>query len=239
MKKWCVSAVFVSILSGSLLFGGIQEQSLPYACPFPGLKTRVLQKESGGFAPPAQISFVEKDSKLLLKKRAGDPEEVVRVLETKIDGERGESYFVDFSPGPSVDPSFQIFAADGKTELGVIEGDFLMIPGNGFLYSYQRSDRDFLQRRKYRLREGKVVEVLQPFLFVGLEGRALKEIVLLSQKGSGERVATIAKGDKVFVVLNDGGFYLVKTKTGLLGWVCFGEQGQQAEWVEGLFFAGD
>lgn len=234
--------LFVGVIAWGMAFaevrGGV-ESATPYACPFPDLETKVLQKESGGFAPPAQISFVAKDSKKLWKVVASDPWDIQRVLMTKIDSEKPAQYYIDFDPGPSVDPSFRVVSVENGDILGEIAADYLIFPGNGFVYSYERSDRDFLQRRKYRIQEGKVVEVPQPFLYVGSEGRTLREIVLFDKKEGGGRVATVAKGEIVFVVLNDGAFYLVRTKSGLLGWVRLGEQEQKATWIEGLFFAGD
>lgn len=209
--------------------------------PFPGLTTFVIA--GGDSAMPEQISYDPALSKLITKpvgkKEEGAPE-VTRVLSTRLNREADDRYFVDFDPGPSADPSFTI--SDEKTgkRIGQIGANALVLPGNGFIYAIGRSNNMHEERQKFLLREGELVEVKQPYSYIGLDSKANVPITLTSGQGKGEVVANIPKGDSLQVVLRDEEYLLIKTQFGLVGWWKMNTDvtADSAD-IEGIYYAGD
>ncbi len=168
---------------------------------------------------------------------------MTRVLETKLDRTSSQVWWIDFTEGPSDDPEF-LFTRKGETEpAGSVTALELWLPGNGAAYAAGHADTMFDNRRKLVARggkDGKVVEVEQPFYYVGLEGKALQDLVLYAAKGGKEVVANIPKGNPVTVLLASGEeWYLAKTAFGLVGWIRVEPWSVDATVVEGLFYAGD
>lgn len=80
------------------------------------------------------------------------------------------------------------------------------------------------------------VAVLLGLALAGPEGKTKKDVVLYTTK---EVVARLPKGNPISILLADGEeWYLAKTAFGLVGWLQVPVT-QEAEVVEGLFFAGD
>lgn len=212
---------------------------LAAAEPFPGLqpieiedyfKVRIFYdpKISQGMNEPLNPEGAE----------AGEPR-VTRRLRTKIDRTKDEEVWIDFDPGPSVDPGIVVTRVGSTEPAGYVSGLDFYIPGTGAIYASGHTNTMFDTRVKYVLEGGKLSEVKQPFYWVGLESKALKDIALLSAKGSQEVVARLPKGSALTVVLAEGDWYLIKTPFGLVGWIEVKDYAQQAETVEGLFFQGD
>ena len=214
---------------------------------FSGLKTFVLyERPEGGYFPSDQISYDPSISKVLNESlnleynhQGVGGVEISRVLLTQIDRNSQERFFIDFDPGASTDPVFSIAPFPGKRSIGTIEANQLVLPGNGYIYSVARINKNFLERRKFAVRKGELIEIRQPFLFVGLDGKTKVDLELRSQPSAGEVVASIRKGDEVRVVLYDGQHYLVRSAFGLLGWVKLKDVARENAVIEGLFYAGD
>lgn len=164
---------------------------------------------------------------------------VTRVLRTKIDRTKPEEVWIDFDPGPSADPGIVVTRVGSEEPAGYVSGLSFYIPGTGAIYASGHTNTMFDSRRKYEFEGDKLSEVKQPFYWVGLESKALKDLALLSAKGGKEVVARLPKGSALTVVLAEGDWYLVKTPFGLVGWLEVKDYAQQAETVEGLFFRGD
>lgn len=143
-----------------------------------------------------------------------------------------------FSPGPSEDPSWFIYAekecaksTEASPELE-IAGEQLIITGNGALYSLQNSNAKFTVRHKLTWNGKAWREVPQPFLYVGEKVKvAARNIVteepvtsvpLYAEKKVGsEVIVTLAPGAQVEILLTDKGageWFLVRTEFGLVGW---------------------
>ncbi|MDQ5910485.1 MAG: hypothetical protein QG599_2581 [Pseudomonadota bacterium] len=163
---------------------------------------------------------------------------MTRVLVTRITRTSKMRHFVYFDPGASNDPVFILAEEATKKPIGYIEADHLLIPGNGFIYAIGRTNKNHVERRKYEIRDSKLEEVKQPFLFVGLESRANVPIVLTLEKNGSESVASIPKGERLLVVLSDGDHFLIKTNFGLLGWFKISGYREIPE-IEGIYFDGD
>lgn len=112
-------------------------------------------------------------------------------------------------------------------------GGQLFIPGNGNLYL-----RNEAGNGKFSYRKGKLKEVKQPFKYVGrkeklsLPSKGIielcgpyegpKKLVLYREKSlKSARVATLALGAEVEVLLRDGDWFLIRTPFGLLGWASY------------------
>jgi len=148
---------------------------------------------------------------------------------------------ISFSWGPSEDPVFRIDLQDAQGNwqfAGEIGALALVVPGNGFLYAAGSANEMFDKRRKYRIREGQLMEVNQPFYRVDLETKTTASLELRSEPGGGDVVARLSPGSFIHVLVNRGDTYLVATPFGLTGWVTIPET-QLGSPIEGLFFHGD
>jgi hypothetical protein len=211
----------------------------PAAEPFPGLR----RLEFKGYFT-ATLFYDPKISERVDKplnaeeSKEGAPL-VTRVIRTKVDRTRNEEVWIDYDEGPSVDPEIIVTRVGSREPAGYVPGLNFYIPGTGAIYASGHTNTMFDTRRKYVLEGDKLVEVKQPFYWVGLESKALKDISLLSKKGGQEVVARLPKGSALTVMLAEEDWYLVKTPFGLVGWLEVKDYTQQAETIEGLFFQGD
>ena len=163
----------------------------------------------------------------------------VEVLRTRL-GESPQWYRVVYSEGPSVDPEFIIYSETGGKQREVFRefGLSLRLPGDGFVYVSGHTNDFFDKTRKFAVGPEGAVEVKQPFYFVGITTTALEDLDLIDSTASSNVVATVAKGEKVMVVLNQGDFYLVRASNGLVGWVSLKQNGTATQF-EDINYAGD
>jgi len=172
------------------------------------------------------------------------------LIVTKIDRNDDTRYTIDFYPGMSVDPHFRIYRnTDGRlkglTNSMIITGTQLIVPGDGFLYSSGHTNNTFDQKRLFRVEGDEIIEVVQPYYYVGLQSVTNREIVLRSLAGP---VVTLPQGTPVTVLLKQiepypQFSYLLKTDFGLVGWVHFKPR-ELYMWnkpnpIEGLYSNGD
>ena len=204
--------------------------------PFPGLKTHEIKDYL-----TAVIHYDPQITQPVGKRLTGEDEpRVVRVFRTRIDRTKDEWYFVDYDEGPSVDPFFIITREGSEEPAGTVPGVHLYLPGNGSIYTSGHANTMFDEHRKYTIKNGELVETKQPFLHVGIEGKAKKDLTIYSTPAQKEIVASIPKGAAMTVLLADGAdHYLIKTAFGLVGWATIPSNSQEATVVDGLFFAGD
>ena len=172
-----------------------------------------------------------------------------RLIETRIDRNTETTYTIDFSPGPSVDPNFIIFRNIGnelkKLTRGGIGGTQLIVPGDEFLYISGHTNNTFDQYRIFRIDVDEIIEVEQSFYYVGLQSVTNKEILIWNENSV---IAILPKGTPIHVLLMKNEqypnfSYLVKTETGLVGWVRFKPE-ELYMWnkpnpIEGLYYNGD
>ncbi|MBE9515385.1 MAG: hypothetical protein IME93_00255 [Proteobacteria bacterium] len=145
----------------------------------------------------------------------------VRAIRTLIDWKKkGQYYVIDFSEGPSADPHFTIYKEVNKKLKRITAGGGtqLIVPGNGSIYVSGHTNSMFDERLKIKIDDEKYKLVKQPYLFVGLDTEVSRDIEIYSEKEQKNVVARLPEGSSVFVVLNDGKYYLLKTPFGLLGW---------------------
>ncbi len=153
---------------------------------------------------------------------------------------KGITAKVYYSEGASTDPNFTI-DINGKTWNAFTEN--LAIKANGVMYTEGNINHSFNERRKYHLTANGVKEVKQPFLYVGVKDKLLKPTKLYADKSRRSTViANLPKGYEVEVLVEQDGFYLTRTKFGLVGWLILGEEDNYAfgkPLIRGLGFLGD
>lgn len=218
----------------------LTSEPLRAADAFPGLKSLTLP----GYEP-ASIHFDPAITTVINRQLNPDaPDDgdipVIRVLETKLDRTSSQIWVIDYTEGPSADPEFMFTRKGAAEPAGYVTALELWLPGNGAAYAAGHADTMFDTRRKLVAKGDKVVEVAQPFYHVGLEGKALKDLVLYGAKDGKEVVANIPKGSPVTVLLASGEeWYLAKTAFGLVGWIRVEPWTVDASVVDGLYYAGD
>lgn len=230
----------LTILGLSLALATAHAAEKSPANPFPGLAT--LKISDGDSISGQHVSYDASFSKVINKAilhEEGAPD-VTRLISTKLDREGKTSYFIDFDPGPSADPSFIVKDEKSGDPIGMIPADSLTIPGNGFIYARCRSNVMHTEQRKYGIHEGKLIEIEQPFSYVGLDSKAKVPLTLMAKKDGGEVIAKIPAGDALQVVIRDGEHLLIKTQFGLVGWWKMNPSvmHDNAE-IEGIYYAGD
>ncbi len=180
------------------------------------------------------------------------------VIETRMTPTAEETYRITFSEDPSMDPHYTFYRVtpDGKEEaVGSVNGLELVVPGNGCVYTSGHSDTYFNERHKFKMKNDKLVEIMQPYLYSGLKTKTRKPVTLYSGKDYKAEVTRLPAGCPVKVLLGvngdppgSGQDFLIKTPAGLIGWLSF----KDVPWVpkpgggdlydtpiEGIFWAGD
>jgi len=231
------SSLFLSVLHAE----GVEDAAKVSLASFPGLKTLVISGGEGALAQ--QLSYDASLTQVLnkpLNPGAKDEPEITRLASVQLNRDSEVRHFIDFDPGPSADPVYTITDEKTGRKVGEIAADVLVTPGNGFIYAVGRTDKMHTERRKYAVKEGKLIEIEQPFSYVGLDTKANVALKLTAKKGGGETIADIPKGSEVQVVLRDGDYLLLKSSFGLVGWWKMRKDVQAADAeIEGIYYAGD
>jgi hypothetical protein len=156
-----------------------------------------------------------------------------------------DSLHIIFDMGASDDPNFLIYTKD-KKRLFQIYCLQLCINANGTIYTAGHTNNMYNCKRKFQLQKDKIVEVKQPFNYVGVKGITKKAIVLYQDKVGSDIVANVSQNSEIEILLapaadNDqlDKLFLVKTKFGLVGWLRIAENEIFGAIIEELFFAGD
>jgi hypothetical protein len=200
---------------------------------FPGLQTKRLDGIEVHFKAELQTKDVERSAK------TDDSEETEFLLATYLDDKREQLYSIGFNPGPSDDPSFEIWPFGKRDQMVSMSGLSLYLPGNGSVYVSGHTNNMFDMRRKFERVNGQWQETKQPFYFVGKESKTLKAITLYGELGLKTEVAKLPPGAAITVLINQDDYFLLKTPFGLTGWMKLEEYSQLAETLEGIYFAGD
>ncbi|MHB9109078.1 MAG: hypothetical protein ACYDCO_18650 [Armatimonadota bacterium] len=146
----------------------------------------------------------------------------VRVVDLHT-GARGKELVVCTTGGSNT--AFQFYAYDGKALhiLGRV-GQQVEIPGAGFIYV--KGWAGFWQRlNKYTLNANthKLELVPQPFHYVGVSGTVQRSLPIYAAQAKKTVVANLQPKSKVLILLNQGNWYLIKSTTGLVGWMPAGD----------------
>ena len=178
-------------------------------------------------------------SKVINKKKDADYT-IINTIETSISGKPNEKVIILYDAGASDDPSFCVVKTIDGESSECLGGTELIIPGNGYVYVSGHSNTMFNAHRKFFWQNNKLVEVKQPFYYVGLQSETLRDVKLCRDTDYKSVVAALPAGYKVEVLINKGDNYLVKTPNGLVGWLKIIDGMLQDESpLKGIFFAGD
>ena len=119
-----------------------------------------------------------------------------------------------------------IFIKQGDNELYVHPGKNIIITDSGNIYmEYQLSSgRASNSIEKFKIENGKIVLIQQPFYYLGIKQNADASFTILCEPNEKSTVvATIAKNTEVEVIgvkiINDEKWILIKSGLGLTGWV--------------------
>jgi len=218
------------------------------ASAFPGLKT--LEIGDAAYDAKIRVHFNPTLAVVVNKPMAqatAIDEPQTHVLDFYLDASKSRKLELNFTNGMSDDPSFEVRLAGaanpieyGENMFGALE---VFIPGNGALYASGHTNTSFNRRQKFSFDGTKLVESKQPYFYVGLNSKALRDLSIYAdqpaaEKAKGTPLAVIAKGSALTVLINEEEFYLLKSTFGLVGWVKLSPS-QSAEDIEGLFHAGD
>lgn len=158
-----------------------------------------------------------------------------------------DSLTILFDPGMSDDPEFSVVSKNQKV-LGRVAALEFYVNSAGVVYSAGHANNMYNRKRKFQINKDTMLEIKQPYNYVGLKGKTLKDIVLYQNKDAGDAVvAKLPKGYDIEVLLTESStkdyetdrFYLVKTDFGLVGWLRLTDEDIFGAVMEGLFFNGD
>ena len=164
-----------------------------------------------------------------------------RIIETRLSFESEDKFAIVFDSGPSYDPSFRIYRMKDGEEIIIkrISGLEIAVPGDGAVYVSGHINNMFNKRRKFVVENDKMIEIIQPFYYVGLESETTKEIELFRSTEYNEPVIKLPAGAKVEVLINKNDDYLVRTSFGLTGWIHIPPVHISLTPIKGLYFRGD
>lgn len=145
------------------------------------------------------------------------------------------------------DGGFRFYHSNTNKQFGeLLSHGQLVVPGNGAIYAKDHI-YNFMEANKYEFVRDTITKVKQPYLYVGLKSKTLKEIKIYDSKEKKKLIATLPPNYEIEVLFAENEqnyqswkhFYLVRTSFGLCGWAEL--EGRQSESVdvEGLFYNSD
>jgi hypothetical protein len=157
-----------------------------------------------------------------------------------------DSLNILYSQGMSADPGFEISKENGERVTGFSCLDFY-INESGTIYTSGHTNSMYDKRRKFQIQEDTIIEIQQPFRYVGIKGQTLKPITLYEEKTGESVVAHLQKNYEIEILLTESSAkdfeieynYLVKTEFGLIGWLRLTYEDTYGKVLEELFYAGD
>jgi hypothetical protein len=132
------------------------------------------------------------------------------------------------TPGPSNDDMFMIYRYNGK-KIQVVDtiSGWPVFKGNGIVYVGDWNGF-WVQTDKYQMNYStrELVLIEQPFHYVGVKTKVIKEFRIYLEKELKTEVALLAEGSEIEVLLcfnksikDYNELYLIKSSTGLTGWI--------------------
>ncbi len=195
-----------------------------------------------------------KNDPLYMDESFGPPREEDIVLGTIDLSGKNDIYYVLLSDFPSYDISYSFYKYEriknAKSPLEFIEPDFsifapsIIIPSNGNVYSYGHNNNSYSLKKKYLYKEGKIVELKQPFNYVGVASSSLKEQTIYSDLSLSSPLYMISKGSPVTIVAihedlkNNKEFFVVASEFGLVGYIQI-DHSQPENQFSGFYYNGD
>lgn len=144
------------------------------------------------------------------------------------------------------DPKFGICTENEELILGFRALNFC-INSNGIIYTTGHINNTFNKRQKFQIiNDTTVLEVKQPYNYVGLKGKLRRDITLFKERTGDEIVEVVLTGNEVEILLTESSEketradkFLVKTSIGLIGWLILkDEEDFYGNILKDLYFAG-
>lgn len=191
--------------------------------------------------------FAQPNSKIATNVHIEDEwgEDAFPVIFVKISPNQSKNILVCYSEGASDDPCYEFYTVNNGNYdfLFSVQGTQIFIPGNGFLYVSGHTNNIFDKHKKFRFTGKGVVEVPQPYYYVGLKTKTLQNIQLYSDYNCTKKLAVVAANSKIEVVAAEFSVdckkFLIKTPFGLLGWWKLDNDYPSSKKIKGLYYAGD
>jgi hypothetical protein len=157
-----------------------------------------------------------------------------------------DSLTIIYSEGLSADPEYIVSTKTGEFISRFSCKEFY-INGSGTIYTSGHVNNMYNRRRKYQIQNDTIIEINQPYSYVGLKGKTLKAITLYKDTEGNEIVAQIPKDYEIEILLTGATTkdfemdynFLVKTDFGLVGWLRLTNEDTYGTVLKDLYFAGD
>lgn len=213
MRYWCKILILLLIV-----YSFVAVQSIE------GLDSLVLWKRDGKWFGGQSFQLEQKvlfDATLTTVLNEPCSRDTINLIVTRIERDNSDKFLIKHWPGPSADPIYIFYRIENTDTvyIGRFGADKVVVPGNGYVYTEQRSNEMFSRRRKFRIADNEFIEVKQPFFWVGIQSKLAQDVTLYSDTCRTNPVANLVKGQDIFVLVNSGDYYLVRTPLGITGWV--------------------
>lgn len=157
-----------------------------------------------------------------------------------------DSLIILYNEGLSADPTFVVYNSNHEL-LGEFLAREFYINSSGTIYTSSHTNNSYNRRCKFQLQNDSIIEVKQPYYYVGLKDKTLKNITLYKDKEGTEVVAQLPKDYEIEILLAEPDTqdykaiecFLVRTEFGLVGWLRVENIGMMGTVLKGLFYAGD
>lgn len=157
-----------------------------------------------------------------------------------------DSLTILFDGGMSDDPEFSIYGK-GQKLIGHVSCVEMYINASGLVYTAGHANNMFNRRRKFQIQKDTLIEIKQPYYYVGIKGQVEKDITLYKDKKGPDIVAQLPKGYEIEVLLAEATtkdyeadyLFLVRTDFGLAGWLRLTNEDMYGGILKELFFRGD
>ncbi len=157
-----------------------------------------------------------------------------------------DSLNIIYSEGMSADPGFSICKQSGK-RIGDFSCLALYLTESGIIYTSGHTNSMFNKRRKLQIQNDTILEIQQPYRYVGMKGRTLKPITLYQEITGELIVAQLPENYEIEILLAESSAndfeveynYLVKSEFGLIGWLRITDEDIYGSILKELYYAGD
>jgi hypothetical protein len=178
---------------------------------------------------------LDKDDPFYAEEYDGD---ILLLIKTKLLKSSDSEYYVCYNTSSG----FIIFKDSPDNRISFVNASKLVVPGNGFIYSEGRHGSSFPVRRKLKLVEDDLIEINQPFYYVGIKSKTLKTIKIYQERDLMNLIATLPKNYEIEVLLCDDDYesdlYLVRTSFGLTGWTKIEDGATSSTDIDGIYYLG-
>lgn len=166
---------------------------------------------------------------------------------------QGDTYFLTLSDFPSYDLTYRFYKSNKDAAANmpevllpdfIIAAPSLIIPSNGFIYSYGHNNNSYSLKNKFVFSADKIIALSQPFKYIGAAAKSLKEQTIYSDIALNAPLYTISKGSPVTIVglyedvEKNKEYFLVASEFGLVGYVENDHSRTESQFT-GFYFNGD